>query len=144
MALELDKLSQALTVAAGAKDIARARTAPARNPQREEYLEGSGLREQREHNDPLFDTLRQSLAQLDDYEMLLVDDALMGISEGSSAAVKTHRRTDFRRKLGLRETAVFVHVFRSGGPHPHTVHVWKVPSEGATEHYNTSRLVTSL
>ena len=79
-------------------------------------MEGSGLREQREHNDPLFDTLRQSLAQLDDYEMLLVDDALMGISEGSSAAVKTHRRTDFRRKLGLRETAVFVPRISQWGP----------------------------
>ena len=144
--LELDKLSQVLTVAAEAKDIARARTEPARNPQREEDLEGSGLREQREHNDPLFDTLRQSLAQLDDYEMLLVDDALMGISEGSSAAVKTHRRTDFRRKLGLRETAVFVPRISQWGPASAygTVHVWKVPSEGATEARQSAALARAL
>ena len=79
----------------------------------------------------MFDLLRATLANVEDYELVVLDNELMRVGQSAPYAVKTHTRSAFRQRLHLPETAVYVHLFRSGGPHPHTMHVWKVPCDAA-------------
>ena len=41
---------------------------------------------------------------------------------------KSHRRTSYRQQLRLPGTALYIYLCRSGGLHPHTIHVWKEPA----------------
>ena len=55
----------------------------------------------------------------------------MAVDYASTDGVKRQARLAFRLDLAIPECAVYIHLFRSGGPRPHTIQVWKVPADVA-------------
>ena len=79
-----------------------------RAPDREEDVEGSRLREPCASGAcaDKYARLRARLANLDNYELLHVDDAMMGINVLSSHSVKKHARDSFSTGLAIPEAAL--------------------------------------
>ena len=127
----MEKLAAAMVKNAAAKRTERKQTEPPRAPDREDDVEGSGLRAACGPGecDAMYDALRSKLAKLDNYELLLLDDRIMGVDPASKYNVKSRARSAFRDNLKIPESALYMHLFRSGGPRPHTIHVWKVPAD---------------
>ena len=134
LASGMEKLAEVMTKDAAAKKAQRKKSEAPRAPDREEDVEGSGLKEPCPPEavcDAMYAVLRARLGNLDDYKPLALDDGIMGIDLTSSRNIKSRAREAFRSNLAIPETAVYLHVYHSGGPRPHTLHVWKVPAEVA-------------
>ena len=129
----MEKLAAAMVKKSAADRKARADPVPPRAPDREEDVEGSRPIEPCAPEAALerYDLLRARLAKLKDYELLLLDDALMGVNAASTVNVMSKARQAFREDLKLPGTGLYIHIYHSGGPRPHTVHVWKLPAEAA-------------
>ena len=133
LASGMERLVEAMDKRNAAMQATHRRSEPPRAPDREEDVDGSGLREPCASGgcDAKYAVLRGRLSQLAAYELLVIDDGLMGVDSASSRAVKFHARGAFLSGLAIPEAAVYLHVYHSGGPRPHTLHVWKVPAEVA-------------
>ena len=129
----MDKLAAAMVKNTEAVRAARAAKEPPHAPDREEDVKDSRVEEPCASDACAikYATLRSRLAKLGDYELLVLDDNIMGVSASSTANVKKHVRRAFIDDLAIPEAAVYIHIFRSGGPRPSTIHVWKEPSDEA-------------
>ena len=78
-----------------------------------------------------------------DYELLTITDEIMGINPSSSAFAKSKARAAYRLQLALPHTDLYLHLFRSGGPRPHTLQVWKVNGSEAGQAAAIARAIAA-